>query len=316
MKQIKIFLFTTFFLTALLTGFIFAVDPYDKYGNNLFGFETKAVAMARENKFNMIEYSKKQYELFLVGSSSAHRFHTDDLEEFTGLESFNYAVQHTTPEDYVAITRHILKRQKPKLILLQMDFYALNKNFATDTRFYTSPLKNYLSETSAVEPQKQWFDQDYFTLSAIGDSFKVIWVNLFGKARHLYQQDGNYQKEKAHVGDIQVTQFAYANYVVDEKRIEYLKEMKALCDKAGVKLVVWTTPYSLEHINMIMVNKEFKQAYEKYVQALESIFGEVVDFADYTEQKYNTDQYYRDSSHPNRLMSEEVLKKLKSLGAI
>ena len=316
MKQIIIFFLTTIILTSALLGFIFAVDPYDKYGNNPFALKTKAVAMARENKFNMIEYGKKQYGLILLGSSSAHRFHTDDLKAYTGLTSFNYAVQHTTPEDYLAVTRHILKKQKPKMLMLQMDFYALNKNFPTDTRFYTSPLKPYLVGNVQAEPDQAWLDQDYFTLGAISDSFKVIWINFFGKVRHLYLEDGNYQKEKPFSGPIQVTQFAYKDYETDSVREGYLREIKKLCDENSIKLVVWTTPYSLEHFNMIRTNKEINAAYERYVASLESIFGKVVDFADYTEQKFNSDQYYFDSSHPNRAMSEEVLKKLKGLGLL
>lgn len=309
MTFIKNFFLTVVLLMALLLGFIYAIDPYDKYGINVFGFETKAVAMARDNKFNMVEYTKKNYEAFILGSSAAHRVHTQDVKEFTGLETFNYALQHTTPEDYVAITRHIFKKAKPKLILLQMDFYGLNKNFKTDTRFFTSPLKNFL-ESSEGKPEIAWYDTDYFTLGAISDSFKVVWVNAFGKVRHLYIEDGNYQKEKRIEGEVAITQFSYDSYEIDPKRVELLRQIKELCDRNGTKLIVWTAPYSWGHINKILKDEKLKKSLTDYKETLTSVFGELYDFNNESMEDFNTTDYFSDSSHPTQLFFQLLLTKI------
>ncbi len=58
MQFLKVFFISSFFIITVLVGFIYSIDPYDKYGINVFGFETKAVAQARENKFTMLEHSK------------------------------------------------------------------------------------------------------------------------------------------------------------------------------------------------------------------------------------------------------------------
>jgi hypothetical protein len=301
MYFLRTFFLTTFLLLTLLLGFIYSVDPYDKYGLNVFGFETKAVAMARENKFNMVEHSRKKYEAFVIGSSSAHRLHTDDVTELTGLLAFNYAVQHTTPEDYLAITRHILSKTSPKMILFQMDLYGLNKNFKTDTRFYTSPLLPYLKgDNKETTPSHPLFDSDYFTIGAISDSFKVVWVNMTGRIKHLYLENGNYQKEVAYKGAVIVTQFSYENYEIDPKRVELLKEMKRLCDEKGTKLIVWTAPYSLEHINMLESDAKLKADLSMFKLTLRQIFGEVYDFTNTAVERYNSSTYFRDSSHPTR----------------
>lgn len=311
MQFIKIFFVTSFALMTLLLGFITSIDPYDKYGNNPFGFETKAVAMARENKFNMVEHAKKNYEAFIIGSSSAHRIHTDDVKSLTGFETFNYAVQHTTPEDYLAITRHILQKTKPKLILLQMDFYGLNQNFKTDTRFYTSPLKAYLDD-KPVPKKDSWFDSDYLTLSAISDSFKVIWVNASGKVRHLYLEDGNYQKEKIHEGPIKITQFSYENYAIDPQRLKLLEQIKDLCQKNQVKLIVWSAPYSYEHVEKILQDPFLKKSLDDYKSALMNVFGEVLDFTNESVKPFNTPLYFSDSTHPTRELFKLVLAKILS----
>lgn len=299
MHFIKIFFTTTVLTAALLLGLVYAVDPYDKYGINVFGFETKAVAMARENKFMMVEHAQKDYGAFVIGSSAAHRLQTEDVEKVFNLPTFNYAVQHTTPEDYLAVTRHILAKAKPKVILFQMDFYGLNENFKTDTRFYTSPLKAYLDGTQKTATHS-WIDQDYLTLGAVADSFKVIWVNNFGKVRHLYLADGNYQKEKPYEGPVEVTQFSYENYTISKNRVELLREMKKLCDEANVQLFVWSAPYSYQHMKLIMDDPKLAKSLVDFKATLVEIFGSIHDFSNLDVKPFNNWKYFRDSSHPTQ----------------
>ncbi len=311
MNFTKTFFLTSALLITLLLSFIYSIDPYDKYGINVFNFETKAVAMARENKFNMLEFSKKNYEAFVIGSSSAHRLHTTDVEKLTNLKTFNYAVQHTTPEDYLAITRHIFTKFRPKLILLQMDFYGLNENFKTDTRFYSSPLKKFLDQEQNFELKKSsWFDSDYLTIAAILDSFKVIWVNLTGTVRHLYLEDGNYHKEKPVTGEIKVTQFSYDNYKFSQKRIELLKEIQKICKENKTRLIVWSAPYSLAHIQRIESDESLRSSLKQFKEILKSTFDEVYDFTNLEIARFDNLKYFRDSSHPTRELFHYVLEVL------
>ncbi|MGE3610894.1 MAG: hypothetical protein AB7I27_14990 [Bacteriovoracaceae bacterium] len=310
MNFIRVFFLTIFILITLLLGLVYSIDPYDKYGINLFGFNTKAVAMARENKFNMVEHSKKEYQAFVIGSSAAHRLHTTDVEQFIHLKTFNYSLQHTMPEDYLAIVRHILERYHPKMILLQMDFYTLNKNFLADTRFFTSPLYPYFNNKNSPRPERSFIDFDYFTLKAISDSFKVIWVNNFGKARHLYLEDGNYQAEKAYHGPIKINQFQYTNYEFDQNRINYLKEIKRLCDERNIKLVVWTTPYSFNHLEKIEQESGLGKKHLEFKQVLAQIFGTIYDFSTPEIREFSNDKYFRDSTHPTRELFKLMLSKI------
>jgi len=178
MRFILAFVLTSTLLASTLYGLILAVDPYNKFGFNLFGFETKAVDFARENKFNQVEHAQKDYTAFIMGSSSAHRYQTKELNRLTGLVTYNYSTQSATPEDYIAMTRHILTKFKPKLILIAFGFEELNQSTKTDDMFYSSPLKNYLKEVPAEELETGLFNNSYLTLEAISDSFKFIWLNF------------------------------------------------------------------------------------------------------------------------------------------
>jgi hypothetical protein len=310
MKFIITFFTTSILLAALSYGFIVAVDPYNKLGNNPFGFETKAVDFARENKFNQLEHTSNKYEAFILGSSASHRYETKELKRLTGLESYNYAVQSTTPEDYLAIVRHILSRHPAKIIILALDFYGMNKNFKTEDMFYASPLKNYLTEIPAKEKADQLINTTYFTLKALGDSFKVVWVNLFGKALHAYLEHGDHIIEPVTPGPIEIKQYTYDNFVFDEKRLEYLRELKRLTDSHHVQLIVFTSPLSYEHLQKINHDPLLRQRLEEYKKIAVDIFGEIYDFNNESIRFYDTKEFFRDSTHPTNEFSTLILNRI------
>ncbi len=309
MRFILAFALTATFLASALYGLILAVDPYNKFGHNLFGFETKAVDFARENKFNQVEHGKKDYTAFIMGSSSAHRYMTKELNRLTGLVSYNYSTQSATPEDYIAMTRHILTKYKPKLILISFGFEELSTQTKADDMFFSSPLKNYLEEVPAEELETNLFNNSYLTLEAIADSFKVIWVNLFGKALHAYLEDGDHIVEKR-AKKLKVSQFGYANFEIDQKRMGYLKTLKELGTTHGFNVVVFTSPLSLEHLNKIINDPVLNASHQKFKSALVDVFGVVWDFQTPAIAPYNSTEYFMDSNHPNHHFSTMVLEEM------
>lgn len=310
MKFITLFATTALLLSSALYGLILAVDPYNKFGYNLFNFETKAVDFARVNKFNQVEHGKKDYTAFIMGSSSAHRFDTKALNDLTGLVSYNYSTQSATPEDFIAMTRHIFSKYQPKLLVISFDFEVLNKHFKTDDMFYASPLKNYLTEAPAEELEQDLFNNSYLTLEAIGDSFKVIWVNLFGNARHAYLADGDHVREPQ-AKKLQINQFPYSpDYEFDQKRIEFLKTIKKLCDDRGVRVVAFTAPVSIEHLNRITADPFLNQRHQEFKSILKGIFPEFWDFHTPEIEAYSSTRYFQDSNHPTHEFSNMILEKI------
>lgn len=308
MKFLISFFVTAIITTSLLYALVIGVDPYNKLGNNFFGFETKAVDFARVNKFNQVEYSKKPYTAFIMGSSSAHRYWTHELNRLSGLVSYNYSTQSATPEDYLAMTRHMLTRYQPKLLILSMDFEVLNQNTETDDMFYSSPLKNYLQEGAKKEEASDIFKNSYMTLEAIGDSFKVIWVNLFEKAQHAYLENGDHIVEPM-PKTLQVKQFDGRTYVFDQKRLGYLKTIKELCQKNNIKLIVLTSPLSAEHLSLIK-QANLDGTHREFKRKLVEIFGEVWDFQDETMVPFSSIEYFRDSNHTKHEFSTRILERI------
>jgi hypothetical protein len=309
MRFIIIFFLTASLLFGLLYGLVIGIDPYNKLGYNLFHFETKAVDFARVNKFNQVEHSLKNYTAFIMGSSSAHRYPTKELNRLTGLVSYNYSTQSATPEDFLAMTRHILTKYRPKLFLLSFDFEALNKRIPTDDMFYASPLKNYLNEAPSHEKGTNLINNSYLTLEALGDSFKVVWVNLFGKANHAYLEDGDHI-----IGPlnkmVKIVQFSGSPYEINQERIHYLKTIKRLCDQNNIRIIALTSPLSLEHVQKIKQDPELNIKFVEFKNILVNIFGELWDFENESIAPYSNVQSFYNSNHPTHYFSTLILERM------
>jgi hypothetical protein len=304
MKFIWQFFLSSSLILALLQGLIISIDPYDKLGINVWNFKTKAVAQSRENKFIMLENTKTKYEAFVLGSSAAHRFPTKKIKELTGLEAFNYSAQHTNPEDYLAILRHIMDRHHPKLILLQVDFIELNENYATSNQLYNSPLVKYLRSQKKTP---SLFDNNYFTLAALSDSLRVIYVNLWGKALHSnYLEHGDYKAEPLVPGKVSLEQSDYQDYKLSQLRLKYLQEIKELCDVTGIKLVAFSAPLSYEHTLIARAHP----LHQEFLAAMVKIFGEFYNFQHESIKDFSTYRQFHSSAHITHEFSATILERL------
>ncbi|MBC75157.1 MAG: hypothetical protein CME64_04010 [Halobacteriovoraceae bacterium] len=315
-KFLKTFTISTITIFTLCMGLIISVDPYEKYGINVFGFKTKAVMFGREVKFRMLDNTTNKYEAFLLGSSAAHRYKTSDMNEITGLKSFNYSVQHSTTEDYLAITRHIIEKQSPKLIIVQFDFYTLNKNFETDPRLYNSPLRKYLKKSQNNYFDSKAISNTYLTMDALRDSIRVIGVNLFSEPRHIYLEHGDYPKEKLNTGKVKLSQHEYGKYEFDQKRVNQLKELQELAKQNNIRLIAITAPHTYEHVQSIK-SQGLEKELNQFKNILANTFSEVYDFTNEGLKPYSTSEYFMDSSHLapklGKLILSEIFEANKSL---
>jgi hypothetical protein len=291
-------------LFSLLMGVIVSVDPYDKLGFNPWKFKTKAVAQSRENKFLKLESSNKDYKVFVLGSSAAHRYPMKKIRELTGLEAFNYSAQHTNPEDYLAIVRHVLEKWRPELIFLQVDFGELNKNYETSNQLYTSPLAKYLKQQKKND---SFFDHDYLTLAALGDALRVVYVNKWGKALHdNYLEDGDYIDEKVVEGPVALAQSSYSDWELSQERLGYLAEIKQLCDQHKIRLIVFTAPLAYEHYKVATAHP----GHQLFIQSVLGIFQELWNFNHESIKDYSSYRHFQDSTHARREFSSLLLERM------
>jgi hypothetical protein len=304
MKFLITFILFTLIFLGFFVGLVTSVDPYSKLGNNPWGFKTKAVAQSRENKFILVENAKIKYEAFIFGSSAAHRFPTSKVKELTGFNTFNYAAQHTNPDDYLAMVRHAFDKHTPKLIMLQIGFVEMSETYKTDNRLYNSSLLKYLRE--AKQPDSL-FDNNYFTLDAIRDSFRVIFVNKFGKALHSnYLEHGDYKYEKLKPGLIKIQQSSYANWKLSKKRIDTIDKIKKLCKDHNTRLVIFTAPLSYEHYKIVKATA----GHDQYIKYLAENFDESWNFHDESIKNYSSYKEFGNSTHMTSEFSGILLERM------
>ena len=315
MKFIRSVLFFTLLFYLMLYGFNVSVDPYDKFNINLWNLKTKAVNSFRDNKFYQIDSTTEQYDMFILGSSRVQAFDPELIEKQTGMKTYNYGVNEAKPEDLLAITRHIVSRQSPKVIFLQVDFYNLNKHIPVDFRLNASPLKEYLNKNAQNEIENNMFyfyEESYTTLSAIIDSIKLIYVNKFGTVKITHKKNGmkigNQPVEKPKLAEPYFKEI-YAEYEFGDARVNYLNQLKVLCDQNSIQLIVSISPMNEEHLLKLLKDKHLSEMLLEFKRIVVDIFGDVYDFNNLSAFNYHY-PYWNDSVHPSvelaKLMSKIV----------
>ncbi len=313
----KLFIYI-FSLAIGLYIFILSVDPYDKYGFNFWKLKTKAVNSYRDNKFYQIDSTKINYDLFILGSSRVQAFNPELIEKHTGLKTFNYGVNNSKPEDLLAITKHIIAKQSPRVIFLQLDFYNLNKHIPMDGRLRTSPLKQYLDDNvkSKINSNKfYYFEQNYTTLISLKDSITLIIKNKLGKTEVTHKDNGmkvGYKpKEKPNLAEPYFRN-EYKNYEFGEKRIKYFNQLKTLCDKNNIDLLVSISAMNKEHTLRIVKDEYLFKQFLNFKRIVVNIFEKLYDFNTFASFKYNY-PYWTDSVHPSielpKVMSSKIFNR-------
>jgi hypothetical protein len=82
-----------------------------------------------------------------------------------------------------------------------------------------------------------------------------------------------------------------------------------LCDEKGVEIITFTAPKSIKHFQGIHEQKLENQL-KIFKQTLASIFIENYDFFNESSMYYSTTKYMRDSAHPNKELSKEVMARI------
>jgi len=315
--------YTKFIIFSFLIGtcfylFVLSVDPYDKYGFNFWNLKTKAVNSHRDNKFHQINNTKKHYNLFIIGSSRVQAFDPDILEKEIHLKTFNYGVNNSKPEDLLAITKHIIAKQKPKIIFLQTDFYNLNKHIPMDGRLNSSPLKAYLEGTVTKNINNKkfyYFEKTYITLSSLKDSIKLVYKNKLGHVEITHKKNGMKLGYKP-VRDPELAETYFKNeyktYEFDSNRINYFKKLKHICDSNNIELIVSISPMNKDHFLKLVSDKYLLEKLLAFKRIVVNIFGTVHDFNNISTFNYNY-PYWSNSVHPSielpKLMSSVIFHK-------
>ncbi|MDD3595647.1 hypothetical protein [Sulfuricurvum sp.] len=301
------FIYRTFafavIVLCLMYSFTVSIDPYEKFGINLWHLKTKAVYSDRDQKYYHLLKHKREYDFFVLGSSRAQYIDPEQIKDITSQNTYNFSVISGQPEDYLAITNYIIKTQIPKTIWLQLDFKNLNDYNQLFMQFKTSQLYLFLDHSPSKEKTEKTFlfDSTYLTLDSFLDSIRIVGKNMQKNSEQIIKENGMYARLPTtlfHTEHLESSYFDeyYKEYDFDQQRINYLLSIKELCDQYKIKLIVSISPMSTQHLTKILADPYLKPKFFDFKRKVVSIFGEVHDFNNFAVNQYDG-FYWVDSVH-------------------
>jgi len=238
----------------------------------------------------------------------------DIVTELTGLPAYNYSVGKAFPEDYLAILRHIIARQDPKLIILQLDFYVFNENLhMMDEALANSGLAVYLKNNEGMT-LRIFPSAKLFSLNALYYSFLVLYRHLsyiepkppaFKENGHRYPRQITHREVPVSNGYFESV---VKDYVFSRKRINYLRTFAKIAKENKIRTIVVISPYYIKHLERMLADPVIPQKLAKFKRFAVEIFGEVIDFANVGVRAYVDPKDWADANHAAYELSSHILK--------
>lgn len=251
------------------------IDPYRVFG--ITGWNSKN--FMPNTRYLQIEALKtRQAEAFILGTSRVNYYAVEDFQRITGLKAYNITTPGSTLRETRMQLEWLLRHQKPKMILLGLDY---------DIQFLVPPLTtDYLNKWMHPETTGMplWrFRLEYLrfdvesTLLALKRNFEWKITYLFDPETGHYslpKRDEDIQKDWAAYEASQFHPMPPKPQKADAAHDEDLRQIVALLKKHDVPVRFVINP--LHHMTLASFDREDFEAWKKRVQ---TICGEVHDFS-------------------------------------
>ncbi len=300
----KAYLAILFSVSLIVLGTIAAfnwkVDPFFVFDNNTTGVYAKV-----ERQFKTRQVYIFPHDEILMGSSVTAHINPNGFPEH---RLFNAAFNGALIEEILSFTRKHIRNQK--LFILALDLYMFNEG--------SFPVK------SADEPL---FDDNTLShtisLSALTQSFKDLSSKASGAppyawangARNTDEKDKR-DKEMGQIDDAALLKSVgnsyYGNFTYSDKRLDFLRELKALLDERGIRYTVVLNPINKKLLGLIHLSPKIQDGLTRMQKDVRNIFQGTIDLS---EQPYSdpTLFYANDPFHYKPKMGDLVLAEVYKL---
>lgn len=308
---VKWFLMIVFMCLCTILAFNLSIDPYNKYGINIFNIEYKLTRDDRSFKINQINTMEKIDNL-IIGSSRSQTLNPEILTQNMGGISYNFGVGGGKIEDFLGLILYLEKENKlPKNILLALDFNGFNSNNELHDNFLNSKELNFLNK------QSNPFEITHFlSIDTTRSSFKTLKAHLKQeKPTHYFNSNGlivgpekitevKYVQELAK--NYFQTQYSNGKYQIDQKRLQWYKKFLTIIKKYNINLKVFLTPVYEYQYNLIQENQELQSKYQNF----SNIINELYPFYNLMENDNyrNNLNYFVDNVHYKQTLGDQILK--------
>ncbi|OEH85469.1 hypothetical protein BHU72_05125 [Desulfuribacillus stibiiarsenatis] len=299
MKAYKKWLITTSILLILivlspylaLIGFNFFVDPLwnfshaHRYNQVQIGFDERLL------KTNMVTHQPFRYNALIIGTSRTTYLNQDD---FIGYKAFNYGLSSLLIDEYNDYIEYAkLQNGKDFDVIFLETFFDI---FYSLRRYDHQPPEHYISLTN--EPFYRW--KSLFS----EDTYERALTNYYYSANGGYEgarSYNRYNQTSTHLQDVDIQAIVSdfvknhkkataPSYPYDDRYIDFLREIKE--NNPNTRFVVFTEPVIAPRIKLMLEQRVFWEAYERWLRETVSVFGEVINFMDLNTVTFNYDNFF------------------------
>ena len=314
---------TLLLLLTFLFTLAFIVDPYGVTPYNLLHIRYKSVETVRKEKV-ILSKNFSRIDNLILGSSRAKRIDPKLVSSYLGGDTFNFAVNSASVEDYLGILYFLEKEGKvPKNLLLFFDFYILNSKLPPDPRFLaTSELSGFLNgrPAYAIENFLSWgaLEQSVATLknhfsgSAPDQRNRKDGMLLTPKQNRALKKRGSAEGlrliEKSS-SDYFLNKYSWATYdTLSDWRLQLLKKLVAFARKHNIRLYAALTPVHPLHYQNILGHPVLGKTLTRFRQAVRQQFP-FRDFMD-SPPPYPSPRNWYDAIHYDQEIADWLVKAL------
>jgi len=308
---IKRFLVLVLLLLICILAFNLSIDPYNKYGINVFNIKHKLTRDDREFKISQIN-SMDKIDNLIIGSSRSQTLNPEILTQSLGGVSYNFGVGGGKIEDFLGLLLYLEKENKlPKNILLALDFNGFNSNNDLHDNFLNSKELNFLSRDS-----KQFAIEHFLSIDTIRSSIKTLKAHLKKeKPTHYFNEFGliigpDEMAEEIRIQELSKnyfqTQYSDGKYELDSRRINWYKNFLTMVIKYNINLKVIVTPVYDYQYKLIQKHPKMRKSYNHFIKTMNNIYS-FYNIMENTNYRNNL-KYFVDNVHYKQSLGDMILK--------
>lgn len=246
---------------AAYAGFNALVDPFGVFGDPLLDWYGYDMTMnPRVAKVAYLEQHHERYDSYVIGSSKVSSIPVEELNEYTGASFYNMTWYGGGLWDEQRMIRYLLEHYEVRNIVLALD-PSIASNYRSESNdlkqqmhckvdgsnpltFYGSYL--FCNPTYALDKLTAYLNRGFLQTA---DSVYLPETGVYNKQRRdaspIHDMVSYLEKEPgpfaAQAGSVSLT------YI--QESVDAVREIKSLCDAAGVNLTVIWNPLSDEELD-------------------------------------------------------------------
>jgi len=302
--KIAIYLSLIFALNLVLGAWLKSYESVDLKAAKVFFSELRW-----EDYYN----SKEPIDALILGSSHAYRsYHPATIKEEADLENtvFNFGSSAQSPVTGLFILEEVLKKQTPKVVILDLYVMALSSDDQLDNgrinyhpMQYSGIKRDFLREGFSFSEQIKLL---FFPSYVYRDHFKHKINKLFGR-NYLPIGKGQYDKNgfAFNMDTLALAKLKYDNQFsrfkveadgMTEKNLFYLQKIIDRCKSANIPLILMSAPMPVHSVEFI---EEYQQIFAKFDSIAKKNNLPFFDFNIETMAEIKDEFHFYDDDHLN-----------------